>query len=67
MRTESVRWGVNLEGKAWFGGLASSGLAGYRTDQAWGNASVKHFYPLGFCYEAIIPRVTDKLLGVFHD
>ena len=53
-------WG-GAGGKAWFGGLASSGLAGYR---AWGNASVKHFYPLIGCDVAIIPRATDKLLGV---
>jgi hypothetical protein len=52
-------------GKAWFGGLACSGLAGYRASRAWGNACVRHFYPLCVVDNAIIPRVTDKLLGVF--
>ena len=51
-------------GKAWLGGLASSGLAGYRACYERGNASVKHFYPLSFCDGAIIPEVTDKLLLV---
>ena len=50
-------------GKAWFGGLASSGLAGYRACER-GNVSIEHFYPLSFCVGAIIPRVTDKLLQV---
>jgi len=51
-------------GKAWFGGLASSALAGYRACYDRGNASVEHFYPLIFSVEAIIPNVTDKLLLV---
>ena len=51
-------------GKAWFGGLACSGLAGYRACYERGNASVKHFLPPYFLYEAIIPEVTDKLLLV---
>jgi len=33
-------------GKAWFGGLASSGLAGYRACCERGNTSVEHFSPL---------------------
>ena len=52
-------------GKAWFGGLACSGLAGYqacRADGYRGNADVEHFYPLSFCDGLIIPEVTDKLL-----
>ena len=32
-------------GKAWFGGLACSELAGYRASGAWGNACVQHFLP----------------------
>jgi len=53
-------------GKAWFGGLACSGLAGYRACYERGNASVKHFLPPYFLYEAIIPEVTDKLLLVIR-
>ena len=56
-------WG-KTGGKAWFGGLACSGLAGYRACESRGNASDDHFYPLIFCDGAIIPRVTDKLLEV---
>ena len=37
MRTIIVRRG-KTDLKAWFGGLARSGLAGYRTCRAWGNA-----------------------------
>jgi hypothetical protein len=50
-------------GKAWFGGLACSGLAGYRACGCRANADVEHFYPLSCCVGAIIPRATDKLLG----
>ena len=62
--TESVQVRGKTGGKAWFGGLACSGLAGYRACCERGNASVKHFYPLIFSVEAIIPNVTDKLLLV---
>jgi hypothetical protein len=37
IRTIIVRRG-KTDFKAWFGGLACSGLAGYRTCRAWGNA-----------------------------
>ena len=62
--TGSVQVRGKTGGKAWFGGLACSGLAGYRACYDRGNASVEHFYPLIFSVEAIIPRVTDKLLSV---
>ena len=62
--TESVQVRGKTGGKAWFGGLACSGLAGYRACYERGNASVKHFLPPYFLYEAIIPEVTDKLLLV---
>ena len=47
-------------GKAWFGGLACSGLADYQASSARGNACVQHFYPLSFSDRASIPRPTDK-------
>jgi len=37
IRTIIVRRG-KTDFKAWFGGLACSGLAGYRACRAWGNA-----------------------------
>ena len=56
-------WG-GAGGKAWFGGLACSELAGYRTCRSRGNASDDHFYPLIGFDVAIIPRATDTLLTV---
>ena len=60
LEIQTLMGGGKTGGKAWFGGLACSGLAGYRARRTWGDVCVQHFYPLSFCDKAIIPSATDK-------
>lgn len=47
--------------KAWFGGLTSSVLDGYRVGNKWGYACFEHCFPL-CCFDVpILAKLTDKL------